>query len=459
MNKYEELFNKQKSYFNTNITRSYEWRLEQLDRMEHMLKENDKAFFEAMGKDFRTSVGEQVQEWGGCFGSIEHTRAELKKWMEPTQVALPKFLADSGHTGTIYRDPYGVTLIIGPFNGPVVLLLLPAVTALSAGNTVVLKTNIDTPATGALLAELVAKYFEPEVLTTVSGDVEVVTELLKIPFNFIFFTGSTRVGKIIMKAAAENLTPVLLELGGQNPVLVDQTANIPDAARKIVWGATTWAGQFCASPGYAYVHESVAAEFVEEAKKALLEMYGPDPKSNPEFSKIINAKAVKRLAALIDPEKVIAGGQSDEEARYMAPTLLYPISWDDQIMREEIFGPILPILTYSDVNEAYLKMQQTERPLTTYIFSQDEATIELIMNGLTFGGGAVNQVNAQLFISTLPFGGVGNAGMGQYYTVNGFNNLTHAKSVLTSPADVAIEHLIPPYTREKIEALSQWSKF
>ena len=352
-----------------------------------------------------------------------------------------------------------MALIIGPFNGPVVLLLMPAINALTAGNTVVLKTNVNTPNTSALIAELVPKFFIPEAMSVVSGSVEEVTQLLKIPFNFIFFTGSTRVGKIIMHAAAENLTPVVLELGGQNPVFIDETANIRDAARKIVWGATTWGGQFCASPGYAYVHESVADHFVDEAKKAITEMYGEDPKTNPEFSAIINAKAVNRLGALIDPEKVVAGGDYDEEARYVAPTLLYPITWEDKVMEDEIFGPILPVLVYSDLKDTIELLQRKEKPLSTYIFSQNEENIRLVVESLSFGGGAVNQVNIQLFVASMPFGGVGNSGIGSYYGIHGFNTLTHAKSIITSPADQSIEHLFPPFTYQKLDDLKKWGEF
>jgi aldehyde dehydrogenase (NAD+) len=200
-------------------------------------------------------------------------------------------------------------------------------------------------------------------VTVVAGGKEQNTELLKLSFDFIFFTGSTVVGKIVARAAAENLTPVLLELGGMNPAVVDQTANVPDAAKKIVWGAMAWGGQWCTSPGYAYVHESIAGAFVAEAKKALLELFGKDPKSNSDYSRIINARAVERLASLIDPDKVIAGGKSDPQSHYLDPTLLYPITWEDKIMEDEIFGPILPILTFKSFDEAMKRMAATPRAL------------------------------------------------------------------------------------------------
>src|SRR6202023_1997707 len=235
---------------------------------------------------------------------------------------------------------------IGPFNGPLTLLFDPACQVLAAGNPCILKLSEGLPATSKVLLDLIPKYFDPRAVTAVTGSKDEVTELLKLPFAFIFFTGSVKVGKIVMEAAAKNLTPVLLELGGMNPAVVDATANIPDAAKKIVWGAMAWGGQWCTSPGYAYVQESVADAFVAEAKKALLELFGDDPKSNTDYSRIINARTVDRLGALIDPAKVIAGGKSDRDAHYLDPTLLYPVTWDDKIMEDEVFGPILPILTY-----------------------------------------------------------------------------------------------------------------
>jgi aldehyde dehydrogenase (NAD+) len=225
------------------------------------------------------------------------------------------------------------------------------------------------------------------------GSIKENTELLKLPFDFIFFTGSVNVGKVVMRAAAENLTPVLLELGGQNPAFVDATANLKDAAKKIVWGAMAWGGQWCTSPGYACVHESIAEPFVAECRKAVVELYGADPKNNPDYSRIINARAVERLAALIDPAKVVAGGESDKERRYMAPTVLYPVSWSDPIMESEIFGPILPVLTYADLETVFGQIKSMPKPLSAFMFSRDQPAIDRFLNELSFGGGAVNQTN------------------------------------------------------------------
>jgi aldehyde dehydrogenase (NAD+) len=376
--------------------------------------------------------------------------------MKPVEAPLPKFLAKSGHKGMVYREPYGVTLIICPFNGPLLLSLRPAVAALSAGNPCILKLSEALPATDELLLELIPRYFEPESFSAVIGARETVTNLLKLQFDFLFLTGSVGVGKVVMRAAAENLTPVLLELGGQNPAIVDETANIPDAAKKIVWGAMAWGGQWCTSPGYGVVHESIAEQFVAECKKAVVELYGTDPKSNPDYSRVISPAAVERLASLIDPKKVVYGGKSDAPARYLDPTILYPISWSDKIMEDEIFGPLLPILTYSDLGALLTKIKSLPKPLAGYMFSRSQKAIDRVLQSLSFGGGAVNQTNVFLFIESMPYGGVGNSGIGNYYGKYGFDSLTHAKSILISPADVGIDHLLPPYTAQKVQALNQW---
>src|SRR5215471_16142101 len=344
-----ELFEKQKAYFARDVTKSYEWRVEQLDRLIRMLKENYERFSEASRNDFKTALQENIFEVAASIASVEFTKSQLNEWMKPVEAPLPKFLAASGHKGIVYREPYGVTLIICPFNGPLLLSLRPAAAALSAGNPCTLKLSEALPATGSLLLELIPKYFEPEALSAITGSREKVNELLELPFDFIFLTGSVSAGKAVMRAAADHLTPVLLELGGQNPAIVDETANLADAAKKIVWGAMAWGGQWCVSPGYAAVHQSVADAFVAECKKSVVDLYGRNPKGNSDYSRLISSDAVKRLACLIDPGKVVSGGNFDESARYLDPTILYPVSWSDKVMEDEVFGPILPILTFSDL--------------------------------------------------------------------------------------------------------------
>jgi aldehyde dehydrogenase (NAD+) len=459
VNQFQDILDAQKKLFATGVTRSFDWRVDQLNRMGKMISENEAALQKAMEQDFKTANQEYIFETQACFLETEYQKSQLKNWMQPEEAPVPRKLAATGHKGFVYRDPYGVTLIIGPFNGPLLLLLRPAITALAAGNTCVLKLSEQLIETSKLVLNLVPKYFEPGAVVAVPGGREENTALLALPFDFIFFTGSTTVGKIVARAAAENLTPVVLELGGINPALVDESANIRDAARKIVWGAMAWGGQWCTSPGYAYVHESVAAQFVAESKKALIEFFGTDPKSNPDYSRIINAKTVTRLASLIDPTKVIAGGKSDPEAHYLDPTLLYPITWDDKIMGDEIFGPILPILTYKTLDEAFGRIAATPLPLAAFIFSREQKSIDRFIKELSFGGGAVNQVNIHLFVESMPFGGVGSSGIGRYYGKYGFDMLSHAKTMFISPPDVDIDHLFPPYTKEKCEALRLWFEY
>jgi acyl-CoA reductase-like NAD-dependent aldehyde dehydrogenase len=365
MNSFQEVFDRQKRYFATGVTRSYGWRIEQLDRMVRLVGENEIALQEAIAKDFKTASQEQIFETLACLGEVGYQKSQLKGWMAPTEAPVPRALAATGHRGVIYRDPYGVALIIGPFNGPLTLLLRPAITALAAGNCCVLKLSMALKATSSLLLDLVPKYFQPEAVVAVAGHREETTELLKLPFDFIFFTGSTSTGKVIARAAAENLTPVLLELGGQ----------------------------------------------------------------------------------------------ADPNARYLDPTIVYPVSWDDPIMEEEVFGPILPILTYRTLDEAFSRISATPLPLAAFIFSRSQSAIDRFIGELSFGGGAVNQVNIHLFVETMPFGGVGSSGMGHYYGKYGFDMLTHAKSMLISPPDVAIDHLFPPYTAAKNEALKAWFEY
>src|SRR5258705_4715908 len=459
MNPFQNIFDKQKTYFNSDATKTYEWRIDQLNRLEKMIKENEADFQKAMGVDFKTSFAEQYFETSAPIATIEYAKSQLKSWMEPTPAPIPKFLAKTGHRAEVIREPYGITLVISPSNGPLLLSIRPAVNAIAAGNPIVLKTSNALPGTSELLLRLIPKYFKEESVAAVSGNREAIAELLKLPFDFIFRTGSVPVGKVVMRAAAENLTPVVLELGGQNPAVVDETADIADAAKKIVWGKTAWGGQWCTSPGYAIVHESIAEKFVAESIKALKEMYGENPHKSPDYSRIVSLKELQRLVGLLKSTNVVAGGDYDESDRYLAPTLLYPVKWTDEIMDDEIFGPILPIITYKDLKESIMLMKSKGKPLAGFIFSTNDNNIKYFLNSLSFGGGAVNQVNIHLYIESMPFGGVGSSGIGNYYGKYGFDTLSHAKSILYEPSGQTIDHLIPPYTKEKIEGLNGWFEY
>ena len=310
-NPYQHLLDTQREYFYTDVTKSLAWRLDQLDRMERMLKENQARWCQALYEDFHKPPFEQLFEITVPLGVIDYYRRNLAELMKPQEVEIPKGLMDTGNKGVIHKEPFGVTLVIGPFNAPILLLLDPAIAALAAGNTVVLKPANTTPKTAALFQELVPKYFEPEAVAIVTGGRQEISALLELPFDFIFFTGSSAVGKVVMRAAAENLTPVVLELGGQNPTVVDETANLDIAVDRIAWGHNAISGQWCIAPGYVYVHRSIADDFIARLKKSLVAMYGENPIDSPDFARMISEHDTERVASYILPEKVVHGGRYD----------------------------------------------------------------------------------------------------------------------------------------------------
>ncbi len=454
---HRDLFDRQRETFLSNVTKSLDWRLDQLGRLERMLSENERAFDQALAADFKTAWFERAMEFSGTLGVIADAKAQLAKWMEPEPASLSPRLEQRGVRAVVHREPYGNCLLIAPFNAPIALTLQPLVAILSAGNTAILKPSETTAHMAALFEDLVGRYFEPEAVAVVNGQRAEVEELLSFPFDFIFFTGSTQVGKVVMRAAAENLTPVLLELGGQNPVVVDETANLTLAAEKIVWGANAFGGQWCVSPGYVYVHESVADAFVEACTAALLKLYGADPQASPDFSRIATERDVDRLATMVQGTRIVVGGTYDRPSRYFAPTIAYPADWAQPIMASEIFGPILPILTYSDLDATLGIIKRRPRSLAAYVFSNDGATVDRFVHELSFGGGAVNQTMLQCVLAEyLPFGGVGASGLGRYYGKYGFDSLSYMKSVVVSPPDVRVDPLLPPYAPESMAALGDW---
>ncbi len=452
-----QMFNAQKEYFFTDATKSYEWRIEQIERLEKTLQENQKEIDAALCQDFKTSWFERSMEFYGTMGVIADTKEKLKGWMTPEAIPLSPKFTETGHKGLIYREPYGVCLVIAPFNAPIILTLEPLIAALAAGNTAIVKPADTTTHMSKLYKQLFARYFDPQAVAVVEGSREVITELLTYPFDFIFFTGSTKVGKVIMRAAAENLTPVLLELGGMCSCLVDATADLADAAEKLVWGAMAFGGQWCVSPGYVYVHEDVAGQFVEACKSAITKLYGEDPKQSPDLSRIISERDVDRIAGMLEGSAIVAGGTCDKAGRYVEPTIVYPAKWSDKIMAGESFGPVLPILTYSDLGDALEKMKRQPKALAAYVFTQDARTADRFLQTLSFGGGCVNQTMVHcLMAESLPFGGVGPSGMGRYYGKYGFDSLTNAKAVVHSPAHVKVEAILPPYDHAKAKQLNEW---
>ncbi|RDJ19761.1 aldehyde dehydrogenase family protein [Bosea caraganae] len=448
-NRFQPLLDAQREHFLTDATKSYDWRMDQLGRMERMLLENKDAFCAALYQDFGKPPFEQLFEITVPSGVIRYYRENLRELMAPQQVAIPAGLEATGNKGVIYKEPYGVTLVIGPFNAPILLLLDPAIAALAAGNTVILKPANTTPATAALFQELVPQYFAPENVTVVTGGREEIGELLLLPFDFIFFTGSSAVGKVVMRAAAEHLTPVILELGGQNPTIVDETANLDIAADRIAWGHNAISGQWCIAPGYVCVHESVADVLVGKLKASIVKMYGEDPSKSPDFARMISTHDAERVASYIIPGKVVHGGRFDIAARYVEPTILYPSGWDDPALQQEVFGPVLPVMAYRDLREIVGIIKRKPKPLAAYIFSKDKAAIDHVLASLSFGGGCVNQTNLHCWIDSLPFGGVGNSGMGKYYGKAGFDALSNAKAMLIGNPDVDLD-VFPPYAGKDI---------
>jgi len=449
MNNYQSIFDQQKEFFYTDVSKTYDWRIDQLDRLEKMLTDNQEVFCQALKADFNKPPFEQLFEITVPLGNIKYYRENLKSLMSPEQVTIPKGLEETGNKGVIYKEPYGVTLVIGPFNAPILLLLDPAIAALAAGNPVILKPANTTPTVAALFQELIPKYFEPEAVNIVTGGREEITELLQLPFDFIFFTGSSAVGKVVMRAAAENLTPVILELGGQNPTVVDETANLDIAADRIAWGHMAISGQWCIAPGYVYVHENIADQFLDRLKAAIIKMYGTDPQQSPDFARMISEHDTERVASYIIPEKVVLGGRYDIKDRYVEPTILYPSTWDDPAMQQEIFGPVFPVLVYNDLKEIVEIIKRKPKSLAAYFFSKDQSNIDYFLNSVSFGGGCINQTNLHCWIDSLPFGGVGYAGMGKYYGKAGFDALSNTKAMLIGNPDLELD-VFPPYAGKDI---------
>lgn len=448
-NPFQAIVEQQRRYFYTDATKPLAWRLEQLERMERMLKENQPRWCQALYDDFRKPPFEQLFEITVPLRVIDYYRKNVAELMKPQPVEIPKGLEATGNRGVIYKEPFGVTLVIGPFNAPILLLLDPAIAALAAGNTVVLKPANTTLRTAALFQELVPKYFDPQAVAIVTGGRQEIAALLELPFDFIFFTGSSSVGKVVMRAAAEHLTPVVLELGGQNPTVVDETANLDIAVDRIAWGHNAISGQWCIAPGYVYVHRSIADDFIARLKKSLVAMYGENPIDSPDFARMISEHDTERVASYIVPDKVVHGGRYDVAQRFIEPTVLYPSTWDDPALRQEVFGPVLPVMVYDDFDEVVETVKRKPKSLAAYIFSKNQKHIDYFLNSVSFGGGCVNQTNLHCWIDALPFGGVGYAGIGKYYGKAGFDALSNTKAMLLGNPDLLLD-VFPPYAGKDI---------
>nr|WP_309228288.1 aldehyde dehydrogenase [Virgibacillus sp. NKC19-3] len=365
---------------------------------------------------------------GFLYTELDFAIKNLSSWMEPVKVRSP--ITHKGSKSFILKEPYGVSLIIATWNYPLQLALAPAIGAIAAGNCAVLKPSEYTEATSDLLADMIQNTFNPSYITVVQGGKETSEELLKQRFDYIFFTGSTAVGKVIMKEASTHLTPVTLELGGKSPAIVDKDANINLAAKRIVWGKFTNAGQTCVAPDYVYVHEKVKFKLLKAMKKHIKSFYGKEPLNNDDYIRIINEKHFNRLLGFLSDGTPLHGGNTDPAALKIEPTILDKITWDHSIMQEEIFGPILPILSFTNVEDAAAVIREKEKPLALYYFSENEKMQEQIMQYLSFGGGSINDTIYHLSNPHLPFGGVGASGMGSYHGKYSFDTFSHDKSIL-----------------------------
>jgi aldehyde dehydrogenase (NAD+) len=427
----EGLFKVQKEFFRSGEIRDIDFRIESLTKLKSIIKAQEKEILAAIYNDLHKAVPDAyATEIAGVYAEIDFAIKNIRTWAKPEKVETPIFLFPS--KSYIYKEPYGVTLIISPWNYPFQLLMIPLVGAIAAGNTAILKPSEISSHTAAVMENVINNAFPREYLCVVQGDAQDTTALLKLPVDYIFYTGNTAVGKIVMTAAAHNLTPVTLELGGKSPAIVDKSANLATAARRISWGKFINAGQTCIAPDYVIVHESVKDAFLSELKKVIVNFYGEDASSHPRYCRIINDRHFQRLTALIDSKKIIYGGRTDPSDRYIEPTIQYPTGWDEPIMQDEIFGPILPIINYSDLNDVINKINERPKPLSLYLFTEDKVICRRIINEISFGGGAVNNTIMHFISQFLPFGGIGASGMGKYHGKYSFDTFSHSKSILKS---------------------------
>lgn len=423
----ELLIKGQKDFFNTGATQPYSFRIEQLQLLEKVLRQNEELLKEAIYKDFKKSAFETfTTELGLIYAEINEAKRQLRNWMKPHRVStnLINFPAKS----YALFEPLGITLVIGAWNYPYLLLLTPAIAAMAAGNTVVLKPSEIPSETSKVIHGLISGNFPEHYVAVVEGGAKETAELLKHKFDKIFFTGSSQIGKIVYRAAAEHLTPILLELGGKSPAIITPSCNIALTARRLIWGKFLNAGQTCVAPDYVLVHRSIEASLLEACKTEIKKARYAFENSN--YCEIISDANFKRLAALIDTGKVYHGGNSDAALRYIEPTLLHQVTFEDAIMQEEIFGPLLPFVVYDDFSEALKKVKELPRPLAAYIFTTRKKERKEMLQTLSFGGGAINDVVMQLTNPNLPFGGIGQSGIGSYHGKSGFLAFSHQKSIL-----------------------------
>ena len=449
---YADILQQQKTFFNSHATKDLDFRKAQLQKLKKVVKSNEKLLYDAIYQDFGKSEFETFgTEISFIYKDIDYYLKNLKSFAKPKNV-LTNIVNQMGSSKIVF-EPLGNCLVIGAWNYPYQLTLTPLIAAIAAGNTCMIKPSELPENTMKAMAKLINENFDAQFLYVVEGGVEETTAILKLRFDKIFFTGSPRVGKIVYKAAAEHLTPVTLELGGKSPAFVTEKADLNIAARRIVWGKFINAGQTCVAPDYLYVAENIKAKFLKVLIEEIKKRNYTD--NVDHYCKIINERNFDRLEKMIDREKVVFGGETIREKRYISPTVLDNVTWEDAVMQEEIFGPILPILTYKNLETAMQTVVEGEKPLSAYLFSNDAKEQELFTEKLSFGGGCINDTLMHLSNDRLPFGGVGNSGIGHYHGKFGFIAFSHQKAILKKSNYLEPELKYPPYSDAKLNILKK----
>ncbi len=448
----QEILKRQRELFRSNGTRAVPFRISQLHRLKEVLKQNESFLYDAIELDFGKSRFETyMTELALIYGEINLAIRKLPSWSRKRR--MPTNLANFPAESFVIPEPYGNALVIGAWNYPYQLSLIPAVSAIAAGCTVVVKPSELAANASRAMAHLLNDALDTSVLYVAEGGVPETTELLEERFDKIFFTGGVSIGRIVYQAAARHLTPVTLELGGQNPAIVLKDCNLPMTARRIAWGKSLNAGQSCVAPNHVWVHRSIEGDFLDGLRTWVRRLCGDAGEIHQRPVRIISDRHFERLSALIDPEKVFLGGHADREARIIHPTVLKDVTPEDPVMEDEIFGPILPVLSFEDIDEPIAHIKSRSRPLALYIFSQSRPSIDRILTEVPFGGGAVNDTVLHFTNPHLPFGGVGTSGIGSYHGEAGFRAFSHFKSVLDKPCWFEPFLKYPPYNRFKRKLL------
>ncbi len=438
------LIEKQRDYFRSGATRDLSVRTELLSRLYDRIRELEPEIHEALQRDLGKSASESFMcETGLTLSEISYMKKHLRRFAARERVRTP--LAQFPARSYVLKEPYGCVLVMSPWNYPFLLSMEPMVDAVAAGNTVVLKPSAYAPNTSAVIRRLVEDVFPQGHVAVVEGGRTENAGLLEQPFDYIFFTGGTQVGKLVLQKAAEHFTPVTLEMGGKSPCIVDGTANLPVAARRIAFGKYLNCGQTCVAPDYLLIHRSVRDQFLPLFEAAVEEMYGADPLNNPNYGKIINEKHFDRLMGILEGEHILFGGAQDRAGLKIAPTVVGPVTPDSPSMGQELFGPILPVMVYEELDEVIRFVQSRPRPLALYLFSEDRAAVARVQTELSYGGGCINDTIIHLATSEMGFGGVGMSGMGSYHGRRGFETFTHEKSTVDKACWLDLPFRYPPY--------------